>query len=106
MEGGHTYRLRVQAQTNGPSANAQIQWRPPADAMLAEAVEAVKASDLPVAFVDLNPNLEGEEMQVNQPGFLGGGRTEITLPEFQEHLVEAAIATGKPVVVVRTSGGR
>jgi beta-glucosidase len=43
-------------------------------------------------------------MQVNQPGFLGGDRTEITLPETQETLVKAAIATGKPVVVVLTSG--
>jgi beta-glucosidase len=72
--------------------------------MLAEAVEAVKNSDVAVAFVGLNPTLEGEEMQVNQPGFLGGDRTEIFLPEPQEHLVEAAIATGKPVVVVLTSG--
>jgi beta-glucosidase len=43
-------------------------------------------------------------MQVNQPGFLGGDRTEIALPETQENLVKAAIATGKPVVVVLTSG--
>jgi beta-glucosidase len=72
--------------------------------MLAEAVDAVKNSDVTVAFVGLNPNLEGEEMQVNQPGFLGGDRTEIGLPETQENLVKAAIATGKPVIVVLTSG--
>jgi len=57
-----------------------------------------------VAFVGLNPNLEGEEMRVNVPGFLGGDRTDLNLPAPQEHLIEAAMATGKPVVVVLTSG--
>ncbi len=71
---------------------------------LPTAVEPVKNSDVAVLFVGLNPNLEGEEMQVNVPGFQGGDRTEINLPELQERLVEAAIGTGKPVVVVLASG--
>jgi beta-glucosidase len=104
LEAGHSYRLRVEYKANGPAGSAQLSWLPPSDAMLAEAVDAVKNSDVTVAFVGLNPNLEGEEMQVNQPGFLGGDRTEISLPETQENLVKAAIATGKPVVVVLTSG--
>jgi beta-glucosidase len=104
MEAGHTYQLRVEYKMSGPSGAAQLSWLPPADALLAEAVDAVKSSDVAVVFVGLNPNLEGEEMQVNQPGFLGGDRTEITLPETQENLIKAAIDTGKPVIVVLTSG--
>jgi len=104
LEAGRVYKLRVEYKTAGPSGTAQLTWLPPADALLAEAVDLVKNSDAAVAFVGLNPNLEGEEMPVNQPGFLGGDRTEITLPEAQENLVKAAIATGKPVVVVLTSG--
>ena len=104
LEAGHAYKLRVEYKSSGPAGSAQLSWLPPADAMLADAVDAVKNSDVAVVFVGLNPNLEGEEMQVNQPGFLGGDRTEITLPETQENLVKAAIATGKPVVVVLTSG--
>src|SRR5258708_22864544 len=77
---------------------------PPAAALLAEAVEAVKNSAVAIAFVGLNPNLEGEEMRVAVPGFLGGDRTEIVLPEPQEKLLEAVVATGKPVIVVLTSG--
>src|SRR5207253_2513936 len=34
----------------------------------------------------------------------GGDRTSLELPEPQERLVKAALATGKPVVVVLTSG--
>jgi beta-glucosidase len=48
--------------------------------------------------------LEGEEMRVNLPGFLGGDRTSIDLPEPEENLVEAVAATGKPVVVVLMNG--
>jgi beta-glucosidase len=65
----------------------------------------VKDSDVAIVFVGLNSELEGEEMRgVNVPGFLGGDRTSLDLPETQEKLVKAAIATGKPVVVVLTSG--
>jgi len=71
---------------------------------LAEAVEVVRESDLTIAFVGLNPNLEGEEMRVTVPGFLGGDRTDLKLPEPQERLLEAAFGTGKPVVVVLTAG--
>jgi beta-glucosidase len=53
----------------------------------------------------LSSELEGEEMAVDIPGFLGGDRTSLDLPEPQEKLLKAAIATGKPVVVVLTSGG-
>jgi beta-glucosidase len=104
MQAGHAYKLRVEYKMTGPTGGAQLLWLPPADAMLAEAVDVVKKSDVAVVFVGLNPNLEGEEMQVNQPGFLGGDRTEIGLPETQENLVKAAVATGKPVIVVLTSG--
>jgi beta-glucosidase len=104
LEAGHAYRLRVEYKTGGPEGIAQLTWLPPADALLAEAVDAVRASDVAVVFAGLNPNLEGEEMRVTQPGFLGGDRTEIGLPETQETLVKAVVAVGKPVVVVLTSG--
>ena len=83
----------------------QLGWIPPAGAALAEAEALVKDSDVAIVFVGLSSELEGEEMRgVNIPGFLGGDRTSLDLPEPQENLVKAAIATGKPVVVVLTSG--
>ncbi|HEV3201313.1 MAG TPA: glycoside hydrolase family 3 C-terminal domain-containing protein [Bryobacteraceae bacterium] len=104
LESGRAYRLRVEFRPQGPAASVQILWIPPAEPLLAEALEAVNNSDGAVAFVGLNPNLEGEEMPVNVPGFQGGDRTDLKIPEPQERLIEAAIATGKPVVVVLTSG--
>ena len=104
LETGHAYKLRVEFRPRTAEASAQLLWLPPANVLLPEAVEAVKASDVALVFVGLNPNLEGEEMPVDIPGFKGGDRTDIELPENQEKLVEAAAATGKRVVVVLTSG--
>ncbi len=43
-------------------------------------------------------------MPVQVPGFLGGDRTDIGLPEVQQQLLEALAATGKPLVVVLMNG--
>ena len=105
LEGGRKYGLRVEYRQPGSGGSMQFGWIPPAAVALAEAEALVKDSDLAVVFVGLNSELEGEEMRgVNIPGFLGGDRTSLELPEPQENLVKAAISTGKPVVVVLTSG--
>jgi beta-glucosidase len=75
-----------------------------AEGLLAEAIGFIKDSDVAILCVGLNPRLEGEEMRVAIPGFAGGDRTDIELPEPQRKLIEAAVATGKPVVVVLSSG--
>jgi beta-glucosidase len=105
LEAGQSYRVRLELRPQGAApASALLAWIPPAEALLAAAVDAVKDSDVAVAFVGLSPSLEGEEMPVAIPGFAGGDRTDLTLPAPQEKLIEAAISTGKPVVVVLTSG--
>ena len=99
------YKLRVEYRPgSGAPGSVRLQWIPPVDALLAEAVNAVQDADVAVAFLGLNPNLEGEEMAVEIPGFSGGDRTDLSLPGVQEHLLESAIETGKPVIVVLTSG--
>jgi beta-glucosidase len=105
LEGGHRYRLRVEYRQPGEGGTVQLGWIPPAAAALAEAELLVKDSDVAIVCVGLTSELEGEEMRgVNIPGFLGGDRTSLDLPEPQENLVKMAIAIGKPVIVVLTSG--
>jgi beta-glucosidase len=104
LEAGRAYRIRVEYKQPNAGGNAQLVWAPPAEAVLAEAVASAKESDVAVAFLGLNSNLEGEEMNVSIPGFLGGDRTDLNLPASQERLIEALIATGKPVIVVLTTG--
>jgi beta-glucosidase len=79
-------------------------WQPPAEALLQPAVQLASKADVVVALVGLSPNLEGEEMNVHAAGFNGGDRTSIELPEVQEILLRKLKATGKPMVVVLTSG--
>lgn len=52
----------------------------------------------------ISPQLEGEEMPVNFPGFSGGDRTSIQLPAVQTELMKKLHATGKPVVFVMMTG--
>jgi len=105
LEGGRKYTVRVEYRQTAAGGSMQLSWLPPAGVALAEAEALVKDSDVAIVFVGLNSSLEGEEMRgVNIPGFLGGDRTSLDMPEPQENLVKAAVATGKPVVVVLTSG--
>jgi beta-glucosidase len=94
LEGGHRYAVRVEFQQAGPEGSAQLNWIPPAPVLIAEAEKVAKDSDVVIIFVGLNGSLEGE----------GHDRTAIELPETEENLVKAMVATGKPVVVVLTSG--
>jgi beta-glucosidase len=105
LEGGREYAVRVEYRQPGSGGTLQLGWIPPSGAAVSEAEALVKDSDVAIVFVGLSSELEGEEMRgVNIPGFRGGDRTSLDLPEPQEKLVRAAIATGKPVVVVLTSG--
>ena len=52
----------------------------------------------------ISPQLEGEEMKVDDPGFAGGDRTSILLPAIQTELMKTLKATGKPVVFVMMTG--
>jgi beta-glucosidase len=94
LEAGRKYAVRIEYTQNGPGGSVEFSWAPPLDASLAEAEKVVKDSDVALVFVGLNSQIEGENSD----------RTNINLPEPQEKLVETAIATGKPVVVVLTSG--
>ena len=74
------------------------------DAPSPEAITTAKNADIVIAVLGITSRLEGEEMPVTLPGFLGGDRTSIDLPEPEEALVEAVSATGKPLIVVLTNG--
>jgi beta-glucosidase len=94
LEGGRRYVVRVEFQQNGPEGSAELNWVPPAPVLLAEAEKVAKDSDVVIVCIGLNGSQEGE----------GHDRTVIELPETEENLVKTMIATGKPVVVVLTSG--
>ncbi|MBQ6208530.1 MAG: glycoside hydrolase family 3 C-terminal domain-containing protein [Prevotella sp.] len=69
-----------------------------------EVVNEVADADVVVFVGGISPRLEGEEMKVNEPGFRGGDRTDIELPQAQRDLIAALHKAGKHVVFVNCSG--
>jgi beta-glucosidase len=100
----HAFRVEYTHRAKLFGAGITLGWKPPVEALRAQAVAAAKQADVVVAFVGLSPNLEGEEMPIHVKGFLGGDRTDIELPDVQTQLLEAVAGTGKPLVVVLMNG--
>jgi len=67
-------------------------------------VNQYKDADAFVFVGGISPQLEGEEMRVNAPGFSGGDRTSIALPAVQTEWMKALQQTGKTVVFVMMTG--
>ena len=100
----HDFRLEYVHEAPLFAGGATLNWQTPASVLRDEAVRVAEQADVVVACVGLSPDLEGEEMPIHIPGFSGGDRTEIGLPEVQQKLLEALAATGKPLIVVLMSG--
>jgi beta-glucosidase len=98
------HALRIEYKHTGDNGIVALEWEPPAAALLEQAVQAAQQSDVIVACIGLSPRLEGEETYVEATGFDHGDRTNIDLPAVQQALLEKLAATGKPLVVVITSG--
>lgn len=69
-----------------------------------QALEAGRSSDAIIMFMGLSPSLEGEALQVEIPGFAGGDRTSLYLPEIQQNLIKMMHTLNKPIVLVLMSG--
>ncbi|HET6976951.1 MAG TPA: glycoside hydrolase family 3 C-terminal domain-containing protein [Pyrinomonadaceae bacterium] len=107
LEAGKSYEIRMDYYESKIGAVARLVWQPPVvtpKAPYDEAVSIAKHADTVVLVLGLSSRLEGEEMNVREPGFLGGDRVNIDLPARQQGLLEAVVATGKPTVLVLLSG--
>ena len=67
-------------------------------------IERHKNADAFIFAGGISPQLEGEEMPVDFPGFKGGDRTSILLPDVQTKLLKALQSSGKPVVFAMMTG--
>jgi beta-glucosidase len=102
FERGHRYALKIEFTRGG--FGTKLVWLHLIDDPIGEAVAAAKAADVLLAVVGITSQLEGEEMKVDVPGFKGGDRTSLDLPKEEEDLLEALLATGKPLIVVLMNG--
>jgi len=103
LQQGHAYVLRIE-QTPSIGTPVRLVWRHVIADPGADAVKAAKDADVVIAVVGITSALEGEEMNVNQPGFKGGDRTSLDLPKDEEDLLKAMKATGRKMAVVLMNG--
>ncbi len=99
---GHRYAIKLQYTEGG--VGAKLVWLPLIADPIGSAVADAKQADVVVAVVGIDSDLEGEEMKVDVPGFHGGDRTKIDLPQPEQDLIHALKETGKPLVIVLMNG--
>ena len=102
LEKGRRYTIKIEY--SGGGFGTKLVWLPIIANPVGEAVLAAKQADVIIAVVGITSRLEGEEMKVEVPGFKGGDRTSLDLPQEEEELLRALGGTGKPVVVVLMNG--
>ncbi len=88
---GHDDALQVKSENTGNATKEEI-------------LNGVKDADVVVFVGGISPRLEGEEMRVTLPGFRGGDRTSIELPQMQRDVLKLLHEAGKKVVFVNCSG--
>ena len=102
---GQTYRIRIDYVQIEDMAAMQFDLfrrvTPTAEQLLAEVGEA----DTIIFVGGISPQLEGEEMKVDEPGFRGGDRTSIELPQVQRDLLKMLHDAGKKIIFINCSGG-
>ena len=70
---------------------------------LAECAMVAEAADVVIACVGLDATLEGEEGDTGN-AFASGDKLNLNLPESQQQMLDALVATGKPLVTVVAVG--
>jgi len=101
---GTSYKFRFEFSRKSRWPQLSVRWKLLNGDDLAKAVTLAKNSDLVIFVGGISPQLEGEEMRVDFPGFKGGDRTSLDLPAVQERLLKELSATGTPVALVLMSG--
>ncbi|HSC38748.1 MAG TPA: xylan 1,4-beta-xylosidase, partial [Chitinophagaceae bacterium] len=105
VEAGKKYKVEIKyAQLNNWQANIEFDFGKEVDIDFSGLIDKLKGVDMVIFAGGLSSLLEGEEMPVSYPGFKGGDRVDIQLPEVQRNCLKALKAAGKKVVFVNCSG--
>lgn len=103
-EKGRTYRLVLEFHQQQGKAGIALRTGKFQKTDFKALANRVKDADAIIYVGGISPQLEGEEMQVNEPGFDGGDRTSIVLPAVQTETMKALKATRKPLIFVMMTG--
>ena len=105
VKAGERYHIQIEyvQETGYGALNFDIQHK--ASPTPQEILAQLGGAETIIFIGGISPRLEGEEMRVNEPGFRGGDRTSIELPQAQRDLLRTLHEAGKRVVFVNCSGG-
>jgi beta-glucosidase len=103
-EKGRKYNIKLEHKQHEGNAKLVFTANVVVNVELQETAGKVKDADVIVFAGGISPGIEGEEMNVEIPGFYKGDRTSIMLPQVQTDLLQVLKATGKPVIFVLMSG--
>jgi beta-glucosidase len=105
VEKGKEYKIEMDfVQLHDWMASLDLDFGKEVPAKYNELIDKLKGINLVVFAGGISPQLEGEEMPVELPGFKGGDRTNIELPEIQRNYLKALKQAGKKVIFVNCSG--
>ena len=104
FEAGKTYRVQVDYVQRTAMAILAFDIAKKETASPAQIVSRAADADVVIFVGGISPRLEGEEMKVSEPGFKGGDRTSIELPQAQRDMIAALKQAGKRIVLVNCSG--
>jgi len=88
---GHDEALRIRTDDATNTTNREV-------------LDCVRDADVVIFVGGISPRLEGEEMRITLPGFRGGDRTSIELPDIQRNMLKMLHDAGKPIIFVNCSG--
>ena len=105
VEKGKEYKIEARfSQTEDWTASLALNFGKEIPVKYDELLTKLKGIEVVVFAGGISSQLEGEEMPVQLPGFKGGDRTDIQLPEVQRNCLKALKAAGKKVIFVNCSG--
>ena len=104
VKAGQHYRIQIDyvQETGYATLNFDIKKKvtPTPEQLLAQ----IGDTETVIFVGGISPSLEGEEMKVSEPGFKGGDRTSIELPQVQRDMLAMLHKAGKKVIFVNCSG--
>lgn len=104
VKAGQKYHLQLEYMQQRDMAALYFDILHKHNPTLDEVVEKAQGYETVIFVGGISPRLEGEEMKVDAPGFKGGDRTDIELPEAQRRILAALHQAGKKVIFVNCSG--